>query len=612
MGTYGRNYEKLKAETNRGWNTWNTMSMLSYVHLPHGFAINLCLKDFSSDKVLREFSICESTGEGALLRPEPRTYNGSYIEINVSYRSTEINIRSTVIGDDQIIVVSPVHQGLCTPALIVEACLLWGREGAVSKENGALYGRFEDREFIVYSSGKRCVLPYTHSLSPSVAVPLDRAVVVSTVPISLEEAERFLGDAKTEMQKHDATFGTHREAVEAMRTCLAWNTVYDPENDTLCTPVSRAWNMGWGGYVLFGWDTFFGVLMLSVENVRLAQLNALAILKHAAPEGFIPNFCSANHARSLDRSQPPVGAHACLETYYRSPERWFLEAVYPGLLRWNEWYFEHRGTPDGNMCWGSNPAIREYDKWLETFDVHTTFGGSYESGMDRSPMYEGVPFDEDANRMRLADVGLMGMYVLDCRSLEEIARILGREGDIPKLHERCKKVESAILRMWSPKKKIFCNMRTDTSEFSDRISPTSFYAFLADGVTDEQKCDMILTWFRSADKFGGEVIMPAISRDDPAYVKQQMEKFSGRVWPPVNYLVYVAMRHIKLDEECEELARKSETLFLHEWRMHRHVHENYDANSGLGDELNGSDRFYHWGALLGYIALDWEKKNATM
>jgi hypothetical protein len=62
------------------------------------------------------------------------------------------------------------------------------------------------------------------------AVPLDRAVVVSTIPISLEEAEKFPDDAKAEMQKHDVTFGTHREAAEAMRTCLAWDIVYDPEN----------------------------------------------------------------------------------------------------------------------------------------------------------------------------------------------------------------------------------------------------------------------------------------------------------------------------------------------------------------------------------------------
>jgi putative isomerase len=31
------------------------------------------------------------------------------------------------------------------------------------------------------------------------------------------------------------------------------------------------------------------------------------------------------------------------------------------------------------------------------------------------------------------------------------------------------------------------------------------------------------------------------------------------------------------------------------------VHENYNAISGTGDDVANSDRFYHWGALLGWI-----------
>jgi hypothetical protein len=31
------------------------------------------------------------------------------------------------------------------------------------------------------------------------------------------------------------------------------------------------------------------------------------------------------------------------------------------------------------------------------------------------------------------------------------------------------------------------------------------------------------------------------------------------------------------------------------------VHENYNAITGTGDDVGSSDRFYHWGALLGLI-----------
>ena len=48
-------------------------------------------------------------------------------------------------------------------------------------------------------------------------------------------------------------------------------------------------------------------------------------------------------------------------------------------------------------------------------------------------------------------------------------------------------------------------------------------------------------------------------------------------------------------------ASRSYDLFLKEWREKGHVQENYNAITGSGDDVSSSDRFYHWGALLGYI-----------
>jgi putative isomerase len=50
-----------------------------------------------------------------------------------------------------------------------------------------------------------------------------------------------------------------------------------------------------------------------------------------------------------------------------------------------------------------------------------------------------------------------------------------------------------------------------------------------------------------------------------------------------------------------DFARKSYELFVKEWKENGHVHENYNAMTGSGDDVKSSDRFYHWGALLGYV-----------
>ena len=76
----------------------------------------------------------------------------------------------------------------------------------------------------------------------------------------------------------------------------------------------------------------------------------------------------------------------------------------------------------------------------------------------------------------------------------------------------------------------------------------------------------------------------------------------------MNFLVYLGIRNYDLEKARTALVEKSEALLLKEWREHGHVHENYCADSGQGCNSKKSDRFYHWGGLLGLIGIldkDW-------
>ncbi|HEX3821064.1 MAG TPA: hypothetical protein VHW45_12050, partial [Candidatus Sulfotelmatobacter sp.] len=100
-------------------------------------------------------------------------------------------------------------------------------------------------------------------------------------------------------------------------------------------------------------------------------------------------------------------------------------------------------------------------------------------------------------------------------------------------------------------------------------------------------------------EFWGEWILPSIARNDPSFPDQNY--WRGRIWGPMNYLVYLGLRNYDDADTRREFATKSYALFAKEWRAHGHVHENYNAISGTGDDVANSDRFYHWGALLGWI-----------
>ena len=601
-------YAELRRQTNTGWNTWDTSSVLSHVLLPYGFAIRLCLKDHAVEHVLRDALIgrrraSKEAKEPEIITPLLRSWDGAYTSLRVAYGETVFLLESAARGGEQLLLATPERFGTPAPALIAEACLLWGREGSVSKENGRLLGRFPDgKELEVFVSGESVSMPYAYSLSPSLAVTLDRPVAVSTFPCTAEQARALLDEARDALAAQAGAFGGNAEAYTAMKSCLAWNSVYDPEHDRVISPVSRLWNIDWGGYVLFHWDTFFAGLMASVDAPELAWLNCIAIVNERTEEGFLPNFGASFDYKTRDRSQPPVGSMAAMKIYRRWGGTWFLAELFDTLLAQNVWFFEHRRAPGGCLCWGSRSAAPPGPRRFERGSWGCRQGAAFESGLDNSPMYDDAVYNPETGLLELADVGLTGLFIHDCRCLEEMAQELGRADAIEGLRRRRALAEEALATLWCPEEGMFLNRDLTTGAFSRRVSPTNFYALFSSRVTDEQKRQMTERWFYAPEKFWGEFILPSITRDDPAYRDQ--DYWRGRIWAPMNLLVYEALRRAGLHREADVLAEKSKALLLGEWRSRGHVHENYNGDTGEGCDVENSDPFYHWGGLLAWIAID--------
>jgi neutral trehalase len=255
---------------------------------------------------------------------------------------------------------------------------------------------------------------------------------------------------------------------------------------------------------------------------------------------------------------------------------------------------------DGLLCWGSDPNTPLSDAHWEVTGVGDRLGAALESGLDNSPMYDDIPFDKETHLMQLADVGLNGLYVMDCEALADIADVLGRDGAAQELRARAADTRAALTTLWDEDRGIFLNRRTDTGAASTRLSPTNFYALLADAATQAQAERMITGHFYNSAEFWGDWIMPSISRNDPAYPEQSY--WRGRIWAPMNFLVYLGLRRYDLAKARADLAEKSRRLLMKEWLEKGHVHENYNPDTGEGCDLANSDHFYHWGGLLGLIA----------
>jgi putative isomerase len=601
-------YRALQQKLCRGWNTWSANSVLAHVYLPDGFALTLGLKSTGMGHSYQNtfFQANATARRLEKIRLGPHADDGSYTELILEWNTGGADSKNAALvqsatenGEEYILINVEKRAWLRAEHLIVETGYYWNRPGTVRREGAALIaqpGRPSGRIFEVRTTAPEVNDPFMTANAPYFSVAMEGRIAVYTGPEkTLEQVAAIVETHRAAQMKRLADYGEAREVFTAMQTILAWNLTYDPENDRAISPVSRGWSAYWGGYVLFDWDTYFASFMYGLYNRDLAFANAVEVTKGITRGGFIPNSSSAYGIQSDDRSQPPVGSLMVLEIYKRHKETWFLAEVYDELLRWNRWWPGARDTK-GLLAWGSDNVPQLVDGTFHNFQA-----ALFESGLDNSPMYDGVPFNSATNRLEMADVGLNGLYVADCRALAEIAGVLGKTADQSELLARGEKYAAALGTLWDATAGIYLNKRTDTGESSPRLSPTNFYPLIAKVATAEQAARMMREHYFNPLEFHGEWVMPSIARNVQGY--QDQNYWRGRIWGPMNFLVYLGMRNYDLGAARADLAERSHKLLMKSWLSDRAIYENYNSITGAGNDVTSSDAYYHWGALLGVIGL---------
>jgi hypothetical protein len=601
-------YDAVQKRLARGWNTWDVHSVTTQVLLPEGLAIRVGMKHNSSlngDAFLGDALIGRLDKDAEVVTPGPHAWDGSYTDLTVEWKGHKWRVQSAHDGADLVLLVSPLvgtAAETIPPTVVFTVNFLWNRPGMVM--------RLRDRAQVFPVSGAEpmavyctCPADLKTSLvgipegSPYLAARLVGPVGVSTGELrTVAEIESTIERQREAYEKSIADAGRSGPIVDAIETTLGWDTIYEPEKQRVISPVSRVWSVGWGGYVLFDWDTFFAATLASIGDRDLAYANAVEILREETPEGFVPNYARGGGWKSEDRSEPPVGAITVLGLYEKFHDRWFIDDAFEPLLKWNRWWAEHRDI-QGYLAWGSDGGNQPVN--LDDGSRGMWQGAVYESGLDNSPMYDGASYNSQSHLLEVGDVGLMSMYVADCDALAEIADTLGKTQEAKELRERGARYRAKLATMWDEKAGMFLNKDLVTGQSGTRLSPTNFYPMLAHAATAAQAKTMVEKHLLNPDEFWGDWVIPSIERKDAAFHDQNY--WRGRIWGPMNYLVYLGLANYDDAGVRREFAQKSYNLFLKEWSEKRHVHENYNAITGSGDDVTSSDRFYHWGALLGYV-----------
>lgn len=611
-----KEYKRIKETLLSGWRTYNNYSILSHVRMADGLELSVSMKEYRYGRFLGDILIGRKLkkdyyGEtDEVVIPGLHSYDDKYTEATILWRGIEFSVESTTEGEDILILVTPKKTQMHPAMLVLKASYLWNNQGVVTREGDVIASESPKFKTIIRASGKTAEedrnIPVS---SPYLARTFDEPIAFYTGrERTVEDIQLLLKKRREELVRELESHGKFAPIYEIIQSAVAWNTTYDAKKHRVATPTSRIWSIESGGYVLFCWDSYFCALMASLMSKELAYANIIEITSEMTEEGFVPNVCWGNGYKSLDRSQPPVGANVLFSLYKKFGDKWIVELLYPAMKTWNDWYYTHRRNPNGTFSWGSEPFKERYGTKWETAGVDDTYGAALESGMDNSPMYDDIPFDKSRHVMTLEDVGLTGLFISDCDALIELASILGNNEDIEELKARQKEASNGLKSLWCEEKGIYLNRYSDTGVFSQRLSPTLFYSLFDSNVSHEHAARMIKEHYFNTEEFYGEYVIPTIAKSDKAYAEQLY--WRGRIWAPVNYLVCSAMKdREELSDARKDLIDKSYSLLMKEWSEHHHVHENYNAETGEGCDVESSDRFYHWGALLGLIGIIEEELN---
>lgn len=601
----------------KGWNNWDVASVTANVLLPQNLRVNVAAiipeRNAYSENSLWDY--VEDFGEHSL--------DGSYTCIKMKYMERIWQIETSASGEELLIKVIPLTKNLRS-YIVLEISNIWNGKNSISYCGKNVHAECEDKKYVVRSLNTVKELPWNPSYKHLIPVYDDETIYFTVnSEKSKEEIDKTIDLAKTEWLKNTIhSEGNMEAALSAVRRSLLWNLVYESRNKRPITPVSRNWcrtrGATFGDYVLFGWDTFFASLLYGLFSKEMAYATFFSILEEITPEGHVPNFGSGT-GQSRDRSEPQVGSLCAWKLYIQYGDKWFLEECFDRLLTWNRWRFKERDfNGDGLLELGSTPYDADYDEIVsmkipminpelleqgvtKEMTAHGRQGVMWESGLDNSPMWDRVVYNPELHCMELSYAGLNALMVMDCRMLVKIGREIGVEDSIiQELTERADILSGKIHdQLWSEEKGCYLNKHW-SGEFDPAISPTHFYVWMTENVSKERS-EKMLEHLLNKEELWGDYVLPMIARNDPGYSDQ--DYWRGRIWAPTNYLAGEALLSAGLETVWQELMKKGYDMFLRCWNEKGIVGENYNGTTGEAAEKTNSDRFYHWGALFVYMAI---------
>jgi putative isomerase len=381
-----------------------------------------------------------------------------------------------------------------------------------------------------------------------------------------------------------------QNSLKAIYSVVSWNHVFDSINARPYTCLSRNWNTKkFGGFGVWLNDILFNALLWGMFDKQKAIENIQAVMVWQTDAGNFPCLVTGND-QWLDRSQPPIATWVVWNLWKRWRDDSLIHNHFYALLKNHEWWWNKRSlSKTGLVAYGTS----KYQG--SGLYKGTKLAAKNESSMDNSPVHDSAHFDPETGLLLSADVGLNSLLCLDGELLHGMAVYLGDSEKADFLQNKVANLRLKISEwFWDENRSVFANRLLDGNYVND-LAPTSFYPLIAGACNSDQQKSLIENYMFNDKKFGGEFVLPSVSRDNPAFSDNVY--WRGRIWGPLNYWTYHGLRRYGHNKTAQWLAERSNSLFMNGWGNGM-CGENYNASTGDILDQPDTDPFYSWGALL--------------
>ena len=473
----------------RHWNTWDPVHPAELVHLPTGVHVGLAAYSDAAGRFSRF-----PPGAGVTLGP--RTVDATAIDLELALAGTRLAVRIGGAGPESFKIAWRIlangEWGLRFWLLVC----LWcegepGRDGVPARDGepggdggGCAYDPSTtemtapagDGWVVVKGSRFPLMATFHHDLAALKAELEDEgyfylasrgtAGPLGVLRYNLEEMPAFEVAAAWAPDRGGAAAradgalaagppaaapalhgGRFEGALDALRDCVAWNTVWDASNRRPYTALSRSWvAQKFGGWGVWLNDVVYHGLMGGLFDADLAHENQRAVFDGATPAGNLPCLVTGNDAW-VDRSQPPIVGFVTWCQYLRGGDRRFLEDAWPVLSANHEWWWRERdGNRNGLLEYGTSPVG-------DGLYRGTKLAAKDESMMDNSPVHDEAVLMEAAHTLDCEDVALNSFVALDGEMLALIARALGLGAEAAALEQRTEGLKTRIReQLWDDRR----------------------------------------------------------------------------------------------------------------------------------------------------------------